>query len=48
MQVNNIVAEERAKRSASDRQQKEADITARRVSHQNRLKYMVMDLCNVK
>ena len=30
MQVNNIVAEERAKRSASDRQQKEADITARR------------------
>ena len=30
MQVNNVVAEERAKRSASDRQQKEADITARR------------------
>ena len=30
MQVNNVVAEERAKRAASDRQQKEADITALR------------------
>ena len=30
MQVNNIVAEERAKRSASEREQKERDIAARR------------------
>ena len=29
LQVNNIVAEERAKRAAAERQQKEADIAAR-------------------
>ena len=30
MQINNVVAEERAKRSASNRQKQEADIVARR------------------